>query len=171
MGSYDDFLGIYKYLRNDEQLLRLLYYPPEDIADGIKDPLSPTLSNILDRDPMELSKIRKEHIMKSLKSDDLVDKQICRIYIYAGRRTPENRNYAFADQQLHIDVLVHNDIENSDFRSNRINDTLNNLLISNNVAGIGKMEYYGGDIITVPKNYIGYKNVYSFGTFKRSAKK
>jgi hypothetical protein len=38
MGMYDDFLKIIKYLKSDEELNRELYYPPEDLGNGVLDP-------------------------------------------------------------------------------------------------------------------------------------
>jgi len=166
MGSYDDFLGIYKYLREDEQLLRLLHYPPEDLSNDIPDPLSPSLENILDKDIEELADIRNEHIMKSIKDDDLVTKKICRLYLYPGRRSPKNNNYLLANQEIVIDLFVHIDIENGDFRVSRINDRLNELFVLNHVAGASSTDYVEGTPRSAPQNYTGYESVFTFMTRK-----
>ncbi|PAD85028.1 hypothetical protein CHH57_01580 [Niallia circulans] len=169
MGLYDDILNTFIHIRKDEDLLRLLTLKPENFAEGIPDPLSPTLPNIIDKPPEELSDIQNKHIMKSVKVDDLEPIKLCRLFIYPGRRTPERNNYATADQEIHIDILCHVDYENGDFRSSRITDRLNDLLVNAKVKGVfGKLEYVGGNIISgVPRNYVGYKCVYEFGSFRK----
>lgn len=166
MGSYDDFLGIYKYIRNDEKLLRLLTLPPEDLGTGIDDPLSPSLTNILDKDPEKISTIQNEHIMKSMKADDLENKKICRLYIYPGRRSPRSDSYYIASQELVIDLFVHLDYENGDFRTSRINDRLNELIVDNHIVGASSMRYLEGSPRSAPRNYVGYESVFTFMTKK-----
>lgn len=164
---HDNFMDILNVLRNDEDLLRLLYYPPKDLVKGIKDPLDSSLPNILDMDKMKLKNIRDEHIMKSAKTDDLEDKEICRLYVYMGRRRPDTVSYAVAKQQVIVDVLCHNDIENSDLRSNRIADRLSYLFAWEHITGLGKMDYVDGNNINSPKEYIGYRHIYIFGGNKK----
>lgn len=166
MGLYDDMLAIYKYLRNDEELLRLLYYSPENIGANILDPLSPSLPNILEKDSVELAKIQNEHIMKSEKADDLVKKQICRLYMYAGRNSDYPRNDLLTKQELVIDLFVHSRYEEGDFRLSRIKDRLNEILVNSHVAGIGKMDYSQGNPRSAPSEYRGYEHVYTFLTNK-----
>src|SRR5690554_3517644 len=145
MAMYDNFIDILNVIRNDETLLRLLYYSPENIATGVEDPLSPTLPNVLEFDRKKLKKIRDERIVKSAKYDDLVvEKPICRLYVYLGRRSPQNNNYLVAKQQVIIDIFCHNDIENADLRSSRISDRLNELLVLEPITGLGKMDYVNG---------------------------
>ncbi|MBL4950987.1 hypothetical protein JK635_01875 [Neobacillus sp. YIM B02564] len=166
MGMYDDFLSIIKYLKSDEQLLRLLYYPPDN-GNDIVDPLDINLPNILDMDIEERSKITNLRIMKSAKVTDLENDSICRLYIYAGRRSPTNYNYLFANQELVIDILCHSNFENGDLRSTRITDRLNELFCQENLVGIGKMNFIGARQINAPYEYTGYQIVFEYSTFKR----
>lgn len=171
MGMYENFLDILKVLRNDETLLRLLYYQPEDAVNNIPDPLSDSLPDILKMDSKTRNEIRNNHIVKSSKADDLEDNPICRIYIYAGKRIPErdrNNSYLMAEQQMEINIIVHNDFENEDIRMERILDRLNYLLCLNRITGIGKMDYEDGrPILNAPKNYVGYQVIYKFGSTKK----
>jgi hypothetical protein len=106
--------------------------------------------------------------MKTAKTDDLTAANpMCRIFVYAGRRSPDNGNYAMANQGVIIDILVHNTFEEGDLRTTRISDRLNELLISERVTGIGKMEYASGNPIGSPSGYVGFQHVYKFTEFKK----
>lgn len=161
MGMYDNILTIYQKLSNDEELLRLLYYPPEDIVKGIKDPLDSSLPNILSLPVNKIYEIKNDRVKKTPKSDDLEDKQICRIYIYSGRRNPNNGNYLLADQKIIIDCLIHNSFQEGDLRLERVSDRINKLLVHGRIVGIGEMEYDDGDLISAPKEYIGFRHIYN----------
>lgn len=171
MGMYDIFLDTLLLLRNDEELMRLLYYPPEDVVNKIPDPLSPKLPDVLKMDSKKKNQIRNNHVVKTSKTDDLETQKICRVYVYAGNRIPErdkNYSYVMAEQQIKIDVIVHDDFENEDIRMERILDRLNELLCLNNVTGIGKTDFVDGrPILNAPKNYIGYQVIYRFGSTKK----
>lgn len=168
MGLHEDMLTIFNKLRNDETLLRLLYYPPEDLAKGVKDPLDSILPNILDMDKKELIKLRNDRILKTSKDVDLSAKEICRIYLYAGRRSSNNGNFLFADQAVIFDIVCHDIFEEGDLRSNRIADRLNELFALENVASFGKMDYLAGEPRSAPKNYIGFRHVFSIVNFKKT---
>lgn len=164
MGMYDNLQDIVKVFRFDETLLRLLYYPPEDIKNKIKDPLDESLEDMLVVD--EDWSIRDKRIMLVPKSDDLVDDPLCRIYLYAGRRSPQNRNFQTANQEIIVDILCHNNFE-KDLRSMRISDRINELLVHERVTGMGKIDYMNGNQITSPTNYVGYRHSYEFVVTKR----
>jgi hypothetical protein len=166
VAMYEDFLDIIKYLKTDETLLRLLYYPSEDVGNNVLDPLDVSLPNILGMNIETRSEIINKRIMKSSKFKDLETEQLCRLYVYAGRRRP-NGNYKTADQELRIDILCHSDFENGDLRSLRISDRLNELLCQSRIIGIGQMDYVIGDQINAPYEYTGYQNVFTYSTFKR----
>lgn len=163
MGMYENFSDIVKLFYHDDQLLRLLYYPPTNFT-SIKDPLDPSLQNMTDNDADW--KIRLDRILSTPKSDDLVNTEICRIYVYAGRRRPQSGNFKVANQELIIDILCHSKFENGDFRSLRISDRINDLLIHEHVTGLGKMDYIDGGQAPAPNNYVGYRHVYTFGSTK-----
>ncbi|RKJ44426.1 hypothetical protein D7X33_34885 [Butyricicoccus sp. 1XD8-22] len=161
MGMYDNLKDINKVLRNDETLLRLLFYPPQDVVNGIKDPLDESLPNILDNDPMELRVLREKRIKVVPKSDDLVDEPICRIYLYAGKRRPVD-GYFHANQQIIIDILCEESFE-EDLRSSRISDRICELLINKRITGLGKVKYIDGRQISAPSKYVGYSHVFEVG--------
>lgn len=164
MSMFKNLRDIVKLFRFDETLLRLLHYPPEDIAKNVKDPLSPTLPNVLEIDTTW--SIRDKHIFLVPKADDLVTTPICRIYLYAGRRQPQTRgSFAVANQEVIVDILCHMDFE-KDLRSMRISDRINELLVMERVTGLGKMDYVDGRPISAPSGYVGYQHVYEFGSSK-----
>lgn len=166
MGMYDNIRDVVKVFRFDEELNRLLYYPPENMFSDppVLDPLDSSLPNVLELD--EDWAIRDDTIMTIAKADDLENKALCRVYIYAGRRNPQSQNYAAAHQELIIDVLCHSEFE-KDLRSMRISDRVNQLLVHERITGLGKMDYSQGSPISAPNNYIGYRHIYSFGATKR----
>jgi hypothetical protein len=166
MGMYVDFLDIIKYLKSDEELNRLLYYKPEDVGNDVLDPLDVSLPNIMDMDLEQRSEIINKRIRKSAKYTDLETDEICRLYVYAGLRSP-NGNYKTANQELRIDILCHSDFENGDLRSLRISDRLNEMFCQSRLVGIGQMDFVGGRQINAPYEYTGYQVVFEYSTFKK----
>ena len=167
MGMVTDINKSLKLFRNDEDLLRLLYYAPRDLQSNQPDPLSDELDNILDKDINELWTIRDEHISTALNGDDLSDKKLCRIYVYLGRRRPANNNYTLAEQEIVVDILCHNDYQSKDQRTLRISDRINELLIGENVTGLSKMRYVEGYEFNPPKDYAAYRHVYETTVTKK----
>jgi hypothetical protein len=165
MGMYDNLKDIVTVFRNDETLLRLLYYPAEDLTTNTPDPLDISLQNILSMNEDMQWEIRDEHIMLIPKGSDLEEKKLCRIFLYAGRRQSTG-NYLAANQQVIVDILCHMNYE-KDLRSMRISDRINELLVAENVTGIGKMDYFNGSPISAPKDYIGFQHIYEFSAFKK----
>lgn len=163
MGMYENLNDIVKTLYHDETLLRLLYYPPTNYKD-IPDPLDTSLKNVLDIDTEWL--IRDDRIMSVPKSDDLVDKQLGRVYVYAGRRRPQGNNFMVANQEVVVDIICHNAFE-KDLRSLRVGDRINEILALERVTGMGKIEYVSGNQISVPNNYTGYRHTYEFVVSKK----
>lgn len=160
-------MDIVNVLYYDEELLRLLYYPSSDLAKNIPDPLSSTLPNIMEMDEEQQWNIRNERICFSSKTNDLPpDQPFSRIYLYAGRRRADG-NYLMADQELVIDIFVHNDWENGDLRSARISDRLNQLLVAERITGIGKVNYKDGTPINSPSEYVGYRHIYEIGGLRK----
>jgi hypothetical protein len=165
---YQNFADIINVLNFDEELLRLLYYVPADLAKGTPDPLDPSLPNVEDMDEEKQWEIRNERIMFVNKTDDLSpDKPICRLLVYAGRRTPANNDFLFAKQEVVIDIYCHNNFENGDLRSMRIADRLNKLFCQQPVTSMWKMDFVGGGQRNAPNQYVGYEVVYRFDTFKK----
>lgn len=167
MGLHQNLMDIVNVLYYDETLLRLLYYPTADLSKDIHDPLDDSLPNVLDMDEESQWDIRNKRICFSSKNNDIPpDQPFSRIYVYAGRRRADG-NYLMADQELVIDIFVHNDWENGDLRSTRISDRLNELLVLNKITGIGKMNYNNGSPITSPAEYVGYRHIFEFTEFKK----
>jgi hypothetical protein len=159
-------MDILNVLYFDETLLRLLYYPPLNLTNKTPDPLDSSLPNVIDIDPDYI--IRYSRIMKAPKDDDLTqDNPICRMFVYAGRRTPDNGNYAMSIQEVKIDIFVHNSFEEGDLRLARISDRLNELFVSKKVTGIGKMEYKNGAPLNSPLGYVAFQHVFIITEFKK----
>jgi hypothetical protein len=167
MAMYDDFLKIIKYLKSDEELNRLLYYPPEDLGKDVLDPLDSNLPNIMTMNVEKRAEIINKRIMKSSKFKDLEKESICRLYVYAGNGSSSSGNYLFANQELVIDILCHSDFENGDLRSFRISDRLNELFCHQNLVGIGQMDFVNRRPIGAPVEYVGYQVVFKYSTFKK----
>lgn len=161
MGMKKNLDDIYRLFLNDEELLRLLHYKPESLLDSRPDPLSETLPNILDID--DEWKIRDECIKLVLKDNDLVDKGICRIYLYAGRRRPTSHNYSVADQRIVIDIFCHEEYT-KDLRLEWIGDRVNKLLVDSRTTGFKKINYVDGAPRNAPTDYVSYQHVYEIGS-------
>jgi hypothetical protein len=160
---HKNFMDILNVLYFDETLLRLLYYPAKSLKGNVKDPLDSSLANVLDIDSDW--DIRDSMIKKIPKVDDLTDTPICRLLVYAGRRSSDNQSYLTATQQLIIDVVCHESFEDGDFRTAKISDRLNELFVAEKITGMGKIYYVdGGQITGLPSGYVGFKNIYRFGS-------
>lgn len=153
----ENLVDIYKVVANDDILLRLLYYT--------SDPLNPskaevkTLPNYID--------IRKLRIIRAPKSDDIVNEKICRLCMYFGNGS-NTSNERVDDQDVIFDIYTHVDtFEMNEARSLKIIDRLNKLLNFKKVTGIGKIASTKRYIIgNPPSGYIGYKVIFTFGSFK-----
>lgn len=159
-------ISVYNALRNDEELLRLLHYPPTDIAYEIPDPLDPNLQNVLDKELREYWDIVRRHILRTSKSDDWETKRMCRIYLYAGKKRGFSRNARVGKREIVVDVFVHHDYE-VDFRLNRISDRLSSLLFLSRVeGGLGTVDYRDGYDFVAPKGYEAYRHIFEVGEAK-----
>lgn len=148
---------IYLRFLEDEQLLRLLYYPPKN---GTKtpDPLSPALPDITKMDIDKLWEIRDDRILMTPKTDDLKTPK-CRLLFYAGRRQSTNGNFYFSNQEIICDVFCHYMFE-KDQRSMAICDRINEILFNERITGIGKVLFKQGGQIGGVNDYVGYKLVF-----------
>lgn len=151
---------IYRLFANDETLMRLLYYLPKNQLD---DPLDPQKPNILEME--DKWDIINDRIKPTPKTDDLDQEPKCRLLFYPGVRD-NTQNYLIADQEFIVDVLVHFDYENVDFRMSWICDHVNQLLFDNRVTGMSNMDFVGGRPISAPRNYVGYSLIYRFRSSK-----
>ena len=153
----------YMVLIQDETLKRLLWYTPEDILKNTPNPLSPTLPNISNDEELNW-KVIDDRILLNSKSDDLVDDEKCRLYLYLGD-VNQTGHLVMVNQEIVIDVLWH-EIFDKDLRFNSIKERLCELLDDKYITGIGKMRYYDGIPIKTPKNYSGYRHIFQVGSTK-----
>ncbi len=156
--------NIYQELIKNETLLRLLYYPPKSHRNP--DPLSEELPNLVNVDDQGYWDLVSDRIMLAEKTSDLEDKSLCRLYISPGRRRPVYNNYQLATQEVRISVFTHEDFED-DMRLVWISDVINEILVLEHVAGMGLLEYAGGDPLAAPTRYKHYQHVYKFGDSKK----
>lgn len=156
--------SVYDILRQDETLLRLLHYPPND---GINpSPLSDQYENITDMELNDYWKIVDNHILITSKTDNLQTKPICRIYVYQGRNR-RTYNMLTLRHEIVIDVFCHHDYINADFRMHSIEERLNEILFGSRVnGGLGKVDYHNGYEIGAPLNYEAYRHIYLIGGSK-----
>lgn len=163
MSKVRDLIGnVYTLLRQDETLLRLLYYPPSPPLD----PLSSQLEDILDKDVAEYWDIVDRHILLSSKSEDLEENSLCRIYVYGGKIRPSMNNKLTTKQEIVIDIFCHQKYE-KDQRLEWITDTLNEIIFNKRIdKGLGKVDYRTGYDFTAPKWYVAYRHIYEVGGTK-----
>lgn len=149
-----NLIDIYKVVGNDEELLRLLYYPT--------DPLNPSNQDV--KTLPDYQDIRKERIKRSPKTNDLTTDEICRICMYFGNRGNGRRNSHFASQDVVFDVYCHIDkYDENDARSLWILDKLSGLLHDKMITGFSKINSDNIFVIgNPPEGYIGYKYVFEF---------
>lgn len=152
---------IYRLFANDETLIRLLYYLPKNQLD---DPLDPQKPNILEME--NRWDIVNDRIKPTPKTDDLDQEPKCRLLFYPGSRE-NTQNYLIADQEFIIDVLVHFNYENVDFRLSWICDHVNYLLFNKRVTGLTNIDFNGGRPISAPENYVGYSLKYRLRSSKK----
>lgn len=157
MNLRKNLIEVFNRVGNDEQLLRLLYYP--------SDPLNPSNQDV--RSLSNFNLIRSERMIRSPKIDDISDKTICRICMYMGNR--ENTfNKSVAIQDIVFDVYAHIDqYDKNDARALWICDRIHEILYGEWITGVGKMESYRSLIIpNAPSGYIGYRMIFTFGSVK-----
>jgi hypothetical protein len=152
-----NLVDTFKVVGNDNELLRLLYYP--------SDPLNTDKAEV--KDLVDFQDIRKDRIIRAPKTNDIQndnDKEICRICMYFGNRDNTSSATKFAFQDVVFDIYVHIDtFEINDGRSLRIADRLNKLLHNQSITGFSNMKSDRMFIIgNPPSGYIGYKYIYEF---------
>lgn len=167
-------VSAYNKLRRDEELLRLLHYPPTDIrpSNYNPDPLSPELDNIVDKESageealVEYWDIVDRHLFRTSKSDNWETKRLCRIYLYAGKKRGASKNARIGKREIVLDVFAHHDYE-VDLRMNRIADRISKVLfLSRLEGGLGTVDYRDGYDFTAPLGYEAYRHLYIVGETK-----
>lgn len=158
MNTY--LMNIDKILRFDDELWKLMYYRSTNSTD---DPLDK--ESIFDLDMTETAKIINHRLKYTPTIDDLDDDKICRIIFIPAIRRPQRQNYMVADQDIDIEIFVHQEFNDGDMRLAKICDRINDLLSDKRVSGMGKMRFINGKPFTLrDKGYIGYTLTYRFGS-------
>jgi hypothetical protein len=159
--------GAFEILRKDEELMRALCYLPEDTEEDILHPMDELLPNIVDEDNETYWETVDNHIKLHEKITDIENKSLCRLYIYLGRRRPVFNNYLIAQQEIIIDIFVHNDYSDN-MRIGWISDRINELIALKRLNGtFGKLEYASGNSRDAPIGYSKYQHMFVFATGKR----
>lgn len=160
------FASIFDILRKDEELMRLLVYPSENVDEDILHPMDELLPNIVD-DSEAYWEIVNKHIKMAQKSSDIEEDAMCRLYIYPGRRRPNYKAYILAKQEAVIDILMH-DSYAGDMRVQWISDRINELLALEHIDGaIGKLDFVQGNDWVAPIGYVKYQLMYVFEANKK----
>lgn len=174
-GSLTEIMNnIYSALIGDEELLRLLTYPPEgyDSKNNYHyDPLDyDMLPSLVDTENDDYWDLVDDKIKVGEKTSDLEGKALCRIYIYEGRRRPVFGNFLVASQEVNINIFIHEDYE-KDRRIAAISDRLNELLVLTRKAGLGEIEYVSGNPRSAPTHYRAYYHAFKVNTLKKVGSK
>ncbi|MFY0516864.1 hypothetical protein ACOMCU_03390 [Lysinibacillus sp. UGB7] len=157
----------YKSLKEDEKLLRLLYYLPKD-----------SLDNPLDESKMDISQLpEKDIIMNNIlvigdKTSDLkMDTHFSRICLYTGPRAPQKHylkntnqftdNPYSSTQQYFFDIYTPVAINNIDFRLDWLGEMLNEVLFQEDIEEFGDLRFHSGiPLLNTPEGFIGYRWIY-----------
>ncbi|MGE7092067.1 hypothetical protein ACQKII_11565 [Lysinibacillus sp. NPDC048646] len=167
MKIVNNLAKFYKSLKDDEKLLRLLYYMPKDHLD---DPL--------DESKLDISKLpEKDLIMNNIlvigdKTSDLkMDANFSRICLYTGSRTPQKHylkntnqftdNPYSSTQQYIFDIYTPHAINNVDFRLDWLGEVLNEVLFHEDIEEFGDLRFHSGiPILNTPEGFVGYRWIY-----------
>lgn len=157
--------NVYDLLIEDENLLRLLYYPPQ-ITMNDPSPLDDELENLSDSKNRRYWDIVDNHILLTSKSDDLEENSLCRIYVYSGKKRASNRNFKGSKQEIIVDVFVHFEYE-LEQRLEWITEILSDILMEKRVeGGLGVIDYRNGYNFNAPKGYQAYRHIFEIGGTK-----
>lgn len=149
---------VFTLLRSDEDLLRLLYYPP--LSDPLNREQHEDITNLPED---EMWDIIAKHIFTSSKSGDIEEKRICRIYVYLGKTRPSTVNAFTTKQEIVVDVFCHLDFSD-DARMEMISDRLDELMFRSRVkGGLGRVDYRNGYDFSAPRDYEAFRHIYEVG--------
>lgn len=149
---------LYTILSNDEHLLRLLHYPHK------KNGLYVDALNRADY-PDDIvgsrnqHRIARDHILKVAKKDDIVSVKDCFVLISLGKRKPIFHNHLLVNQEILIDVVVHNEYQDEDYRLDDICDRLDYLVVRERI-GMGKTDIVTSLPFEAPTGYYRYQMKY-----------
>lgn len=160
---------LYKYLnimRNDEHLLRLLYYNPIDKNGNYVEFTDSNLPNVLDFEEQKLDEIRSDLIRTSQKSDDIIETKKTVVFVYFGKSKAKFHNRLLVDREIVFHILSHNDFSFAS-RIEEICDRLDTLFSGKRIGGIGLTEIANSFPREAPKEYLAYEQKYTI-TDKRA---
>lgn len=159
LGSMRKFINnIYTKLRMNEELMRLLHYKPADYGLRRPDPLDKSLPDIVD-DSMDYWDLVDKLIITGTKSSDIQEDGICRLYIYLGRRRSMFANDLMVNQEVVIDIFVHESY-NRDLRMEWLIDKVSEILALEPIT-FGKMELAAGNNRVAPIGYSKYELIFT----------
>jgi hypothetical protein len=179
MKAYSYMKNLDILFRNDEHLLRLLYYKSNTLEDNIDIVTSvrpritpPFLPDTHTIDPSvpfvggtDSNNLRHSLILSSRKTSDLTNYQKCRLIFSLGDRIPDNQNYLASQQDMIIEIQAHTAFESIDYRMEKISDYVNSLLFNERTVGLGKVKFVRGQTISLSNDeYVGYIMIYKFGS-------
>lgn len=163
------FSNIYQILIADEELMRLLKYEPKgyDTQENYHpDPLDPKLPNLVNTESDDYWKLVDERVVLGEKASNLLENKLCKIYIYEGRRRPVFESYLVAQQEVNVDIFIHESFDR-DLRISRISDRINELIALERIAGFGKLEYKAGNPREAPTHYRRFLHQYTMNVSKK----
>lgn len=153
-------------MRNDEYLMRLLYYNPLDEDDNAVDFLSEDLPNVTEMEESVIDEIVDKHIRKSQKYDEIQNEKMSVIFVYYGKTANVFRNHTLVKREIIFHILSHNDFSFDD-RISEICDRLDYLFAGQRIGGIGKTDTAPSFPREAPKEYLGFEQKYSITDKKR----
>lgn len=156
--------NVYTKLKNDEQLLRLLHYGYKDKDGNYVDCLDENLADI--KGQKNYHNIVKDHLLKTVKQDEIVSVKDCFLLIHSGKRRPVFGNHLLATQEILIDVVVHNDFQEDDNRLDDICDRLDYLIVHERF-GLGRMEISTPIPYEAPRGYYRHQLKYVYTDTKK----
>ena len=168
METRDLAIALGQALTGDEKLLRILHYAPEFDGD---DPLSEDKLSLLANSDIEARwNLINRHIKSTPKTDDLTDEPIGRVLFFMGRRSGNQSNQLYDDQDVVFDIVMHEDYAKNyqlEMAVDYLIEKLNGIQIgrfdrpSDQKIGIGTLLLDGSEPIgSIAKGYIGYRLVF-----------
>lgn len=163
--------NIEKLIINDETMMRLLVYAPEDwneeLQKEIFDPLDERLPNIVD-DSKKYWELVEDKVRKGSKRMRIESTKSAVLYIAEGRERPIFGNNYLNKKEVAFRIVVNEDFEVDD-RISRISDRLSHLLMrESEVAGYGKIDIVGKNPREAPLGNRLQEDIYSYIVLSKS---
>lgn len=140
----ETLLWIHELFSHDEELLRLIFYKSKNMEDNIFDnrrkdilvgkPTETYLSGALNDEAVTRQELIKDRIKPTLKYKDLEGKEKCRITFNVGDISPSEKNKQQNNWNFTVSIFVPEGYEEKDFRTIKIINKVNYLLLSVGLA-------------------------------------